>query len=107
MTHLIDGDQRTVELRVLERQERDVIVQAPPDSAVAPAGPYMLFANRPTGTGLVPSVAWQLFVDAPVPAGLSQVPAAGVAGTPAPPFEPPSPAEVLAENLQDALGLDD
>ncbi|HVE63715.1 MAG TPA: galactose oxidase-like domain-containing protein [Mycobacteriales bacterium] len=70
LTHLVDADQRTVELPIVARTAKSVTVLAPPSSAVAPAGPYMLFANRESGSGLVPSVSRQVFVGAPVPAAL-------------------------------------
>ena len=37
-------------------------VRRPPNANVAPPGPYMLFANRRTPAGVVPSKAQQLFV---------------------------------------------
>lgn len=104
LTHLVDGDQRTVVLPVVSRDGATLVVQAPPDAAVAPAGPYLLFANRPTDDGLVPSVGAQVFVDAPVPPGLGAPLPAGVTGTEAPPVVPASPVAVLLENLQDAIG---
>ncbi len=70
LTHLVDADQRTVEMPIVARDARSVTVVAPPSSTIAPAGPYMLFANRDSGSGLVPSVSRQVFVGAPVPAAL-------------------------------------
>jgi len=70
LTHLVDADQRTVELPIVARDAKSVTVIAPPTSSVAPAGPYMLFANRDGGSGLIPSVSRQVFVGAPVPASL-------------------------------------
>ena len=61
-THIVDGDQRMIELPVLERKGRTLTVQAPPNGNVAPAGPYMLFANKRSAKGEVPSVSKQLFV---------------------------------------------
>jgi hypothetical protein len=60
LTHLIDGEQRNVELRVLSRRGRSLTVAMPPGGNVAPPGPYMLFVNRKTSKGLVPSVSRQL-----------------------------------------------
>ncbi|MGH8908040.1 MAG: galactose oxidase-like domain-containing protein [Egibacteraceae bacterium] len=57
LTHLVDGDQRTVELPILSRGNGELTVAAPPDGAVAPPGDYMLFINRGTGQDLVPSVS--------------------------------------------------
>ncbi|HVE98275.1 MAG TPA: galactose oxidase early set domain-containing protein [Mycobacteriales bacterium] len=73
LTHLVDGDQRIVSLPIVARDARSVTVATPPTSAVAPAGPYLLFANRVSGRGLVPSVSRQVFVGAPVPASLRKV----------------------------------
>ena len=61
-THLVDDDQRNVVLRVLGRTGNRVTVAAPPNGNVAPPGPYLLFANRKTAKGPVPSVAKQLTV---------------------------------------------
>ena len=64
LTHLVDGDQRNVELPIVARSGHRVTVAAPPDGNVAPPGPYMLFVNV-TGKScgkLVPSHAAQLFV---------------------------------------------
>jgi hypothetical protein len=106
LTHLIDGDQRSVVLPVVSREGATLTVQAPPDRAVAPAGPYLLFANRPTDDhGLVPSVGRQVFVDAPVPAAVAPLPEAqpGQATTP---FVAPAPQDVLMDNLADAFGAE-
>jgi hypothetical protein len=64
LTHLVDGDQRNVELPIVARSGHRVTVAAPPDGNVAPPGPYMLFVNvRGASCGkLVPSRAAQLFV---------------------------------------------
>ncbi|MBV9284773.1 MAG: DUF1929 domain-containing protein [Acidimicrobiia bacterium] len=69
LTHLVDGDQRSVILPVTHRSNGEIKVAAPPNAAVAPAGPYMLFLDRKNDKGqMVPSVAAQVFVGAPVPA---------------------------------------
>jgi len=62
VTHLVDADQRNVVLKVLSRQGSTLRVAAPPNGAVAPPGPYMLFVNRSDAQGLVPSVSRQVFV---------------------------------------------
>jgi Galactose oxidase-like, Early set domain len=62
VTHLIDADQRNVMLRVLSRNAHTLRLAAPPNGAVAPPGPYMLFVNRKGPKGLVPSVSHQTFV---------------------------------------------
>jgi hypothetical protein len=62
VTHLVDADQRNVVLRVVRRRGHKLTLAAPPSGAVAPPGPYMLFANRGTKKGLVPSVSAQTYV---------------------------------------------
>ena len=79
ITHLVDGDQRTVELPITSTDGGAVKVTLPTNKAVLPPGPYMLFINKGTDKGLVPSVASQVFVGAPVPAYLG--PAAAAAPT--------------------------
>jgi hypothetical protein len=70
ITHLIDGDQRAVELDIVGTADGrsgfvDVRV---PDNAVVPAGPYHLFARGLDGDELIPSTGWQLAV-AQAPSG--------------------------------------
>src|SRR3954447_3641186 len=64
LTHLVDGDQRSVQLPIVRRSRHRVVVKAPPSGNVAPPGPYMLFVNvRGKRCGkLVPSRAAQVFV---------------------------------------------
>jgi len=63
VTHLVDGDQRGVELPIKARKGRRLImVAAPPNGDVAPPGPYMLFVNRKTDKGPVPSRARSVMV---------------------------------------------
>jgi hypothetical protein len=66
LTHTVDGDQRTVMLPITARDAAagTVTVTAPPSGNVAPPGPYMLFVNKGSSRGLVPSVARQVFVGA-------------------------------------------
>jgi hypothetical protein len=58
-THLIDGDQRTVELPfdVPNGNASSIRAQVPDNGNVLPAGPYMVFVNRSTERGPVPSKA--------------------------------------------------
>jgi hypothetical protein len=60
VTHLVDGDQRTVELPITARSNGNLQVSVPSSSAVLPPGPYMLFINKRTAKGLQPSAARQL-----------------------------------------------
>ena len=69
ITHTIDADQRSVVLRVLSRDGNHLTLAEPPDGNVAPPGPYMLFVNRRTQRGLVPSVAAEVAVGRADPAG--------------------------------------
>ena len=62
ITHLTDGDQREVVLKVVARTPDSLTVAAPPSGNVAPPGPYMLFVNASTVRGLEPSVSTQLFL---------------------------------------------
>jgi hypothetical protein len=62
LTHLIDGDQRSVELPIVARDGDTLTVAEPPRAAVAPPGPYELFVNEKTAKGLIPSHARQEFV---------------------------------------------
>ena len=61
-THLVDGDQRNVELRITGRHGNTVTVARPPDANVAPEGPYHLFVNRKSAKGPIPSHALQVTV---------------------------------------------
>jgi hypothetical protein len=60
ITHEVDGDQRTVELPITARANGSLQVSVPSSDAVLPPGPYMLFVNKRTAKGLVPSAARQL-----------------------------------------------
>ena len=59
VTHLVDGGQRADRAAGARRAAADklLLVTSPPDGAVAPPGPYMLFVLRKTDRGPVPSVA--------------------------------------------------
>jgi hypothetical protein len=63
-THVIDGDQRSLELRIVGRTATSLTLAAPPNGAVAPPGPYLLFVNATNAKGLIPSVARQVFIRA-------------------------------------------
>jgi hypothetical protein len=69
-THLVDGDQRSVVVPVVSRTADSVTV-AVPGNTVLPPGPYMLFLNRSTPKGEIPSISRQVFVGAPVPPSLA------------------------------------
>jgi len=62
ITHLVDADQRTVMLPITSRSGSTLTVKAPPNSNIAPPGPYMLFVNKKATQGLIPSVAKQLMI---------------------------------------------
>jgi hypothetical protein len=63
LTHLVDGDQRSVVLPVIARAGHTIVVKTPPDGNVAPPGPYLLFVNQKTDKGLVPSVGRETFLE--------------------------------------------
>jgi len=65
ITHLVDGDQRAVELPVVRRTAGAIFVKAPPRPEVAPPGPYLLFLNQKVGAQMVPSVGHQTNIGAP------------------------------------------
>lgn len=63
ITHLVDADQRTVELPFTVTNGDSLHVRMPSNPAVLPPGPYYLFIDTGTGSSLVPSTAAQLFVE--------------------------------------------
>ncbi len=56
-THLVDGGQRGVELPIRARKDKRLIMAGSPNSNVIPPGPYMLFVNRKSDQGPIPSQA--------------------------------------------------
>ena len=62
ITHLVDGDQRVVELPILRRQGKTVTVSVTDNAAVLPQGPYNLVVSKKYAKGLTPSVGRQVFV---------------------------------------------
>ncbi len=93
-THIIDGDQRAVELTIVSRDGNDLVVRVPDTGNVLPAGPYMIFVNKDTDDGPIPSEAALVSVT-------SNVVADGTATESAPePAATDAPAsEVLGEQL--------
>lgn len=61
-THIVDGDQRSVELPIVSRSAGGLKVQMPANANVAPPGYYMLFINKRTAEGLTPSVSSSVLV---------------------------------------------
>lgn len=61
ITHLVDADQRAIELR-FKWSKGELKVEGPAGRNVVPPGPYMLFVNRKAADGPIPSVAAQVFV---------------------------------------------
>ena len=56
-THLVDGDQHAVVLRIAARRTGSIDVVAPASAAVAPSGPYLLFVTMRAADGTrVPSL---------------------------------------------------
>lgn len=63
ITHLIDGDQRAVEIELLgEPDEAGWVHARMPDNVITPAGPYNIFVRGADGDTLVPSTGWQATV---------------------------------------------
>jgi hypothetical protein len=73
LTHLVDGDQKVVELPVVGRRGDTITVATPPSADIAPAGPYWLFVNKRTAKGLTPSVSRQVYVGTMAPFALRPV----------------------------------
>jgi Domain of unknown function (DUF1929) len=63
ITHLVDANQRAVELPIVATNGNTVLVKAPPNGNVAPPGPYTLFVNKQGSGGLVPSKGESVFVE--------------------------------------------
>ncbi|MBW0148560.1 galactose oxidase-like domain-containing protein [Marinobacter arenosus] len=57
MTHVVDGDQRAVELKMEKQAGNKVTLTMPDNHNVVPAGEYMLFVSKDTPEGRVPSVS--------------------------------------------------
>lgn len=57
MTHLIDGDQRAIELVIEQKRGKKITLRMPDNHNVIPAGEYMLFASKSTPEGRVPSIS--------------------------------------------------
>jgi hypothetical protein len=62
MTHLVDSDQRTVELPIVSRDGDALTVDVTDNAAVLPNGPYLAFVNKSYDKGDTPSVGRQVFV---------------------------------------------
>ncbi len=62
-THIVDGDQRAVEVPFRAAGKNRIVVDVP-DANVVPAGPYMLFVNKATSEGPIPSKAAMVSVAA-------------------------------------------
>ena len=62
-THVVDGDQRAIELPIRARRDGGLLlVRTPPSGKVAPPGDYMLFVNRKGDDGPVPSVSRRISI---------------------------------------------
>lgn len=66
ITHLVDADQRAVQLPIVSRGDDSVKVRLPADAGVLPSGYYMLFVSKtdPDGT-VVPSKSVPIRINAP------------------------------------------
>lgn len=120
-THLIDADQRVVELDIIGKNGNALQVQVPNNKAVLPPGPYMLFLNKDATPdnkedhNSVPSIATQVFVDTPMPgwaanaqtyptASTVVAPAPAPEGSDAPPADPTAAATSAASAVAAAAG---
>lgn len=56
-THITDADQRTVDLKIVDRRAGAIRVSMPSRPEIVPAGHYYLFLLKDNGKGLTPSVA--------------------------------------------------
>lgn len=63
LTHIVDGDQRSVVLPITSRSGNRLSVRMPSVNSVAPPGYYMLFINKKSAAGLVPSVSSSVLVE--------------------------------------------
>jgi hypothetical protein len=115
ITHLVDGGQRAVELPVVARNGRTLTVEAPPHGGVAPAGPYLLFANATSDDGPVPSEAAEVSVvgtAVPTPATVEVAAGAGTVeesprpGTTTPAATTPAAATPAAATTPAATSAD-
>lgn len=64
VTHIVDADQRNVQLKILSRSGSTITVAQAGSANAVPPGPYMLFVNRKVDGGLKPSVAEQMMAAA-------------------------------------------
>lgn len=62
LTHIVDGDQRSVELPIIGRSGSNLRVKMPANANVVPPGHYMLFINKRSDKGLAPSVSKPVLV---------------------------------------------
>ncbi|MEX0604783.1 MAG: galactose oxidase-like domain-containing protein [Marinobacter sp.] len=62
MTHLIDGDQRAIELPIAAQNGNTLTLKMPGRHSVVPAGKYMLFVSKDSEIGRVPSVSASITV---------------------------------------------
>lgn len=71
LTHIIDGDQRTVVLPIVSRSGGSLRVKMPAEQAVAPAGAYMLFVVTEQDGKRVPSASVPVHVNLATPVARS------------------------------------
>ena len=65
MTHLLDADQRSVEIPVISRNSNQIQIRMPANAAVLPAGNYMLFISKTLADGtVVPSKSTPVHINA-------------------------------------------
>lgn len=65
LTHLIDADQRTVDIAITSQANGEVKVMLPTNAAVLPSGNYMLFVSKTMADGMVvPSKSTPIHINA-------------------------------------------
>jgi hypothetical protein len=62
-THLVDGDQRVVDLPITAHDSDHVSATVPASSSVLPSGPYMVFVATGSGDTYIPSESEQILVN--------------------------------------------
>lgn len=83
LTHLVDGDQRTVELPIVSRGDGEITVMAPPNGDVAPLGQYIVFVSTLDGEDLIPGEGAPTGVEVPLAGELDEEPEDDGTGDPA------------------------
>ena len=99
-THIVDGDARSVGLKIIGRDATSVHVAVPAQAAVLPPGPYYLFVNTVGADGVtLPSVAKQVFIGTNETPAFVADPAGNVGYTAKPAQTTPSPVAAALDDV--------